>query len=122
MPSMTADNGLCLVESLLGAGADVNWQDIGGNTALHHALELPSFTSCKELLELLLSWGADINARNEDDNTALHVAAGIDLQYRQYEHNLEKTRIKCSAPFENDILAPPCQPTSKSKKPKDWPR
>ena len=58
-----------LVEILLKNGADVNKEDLRGNTALHIACEQ---SGTIKTINILLDNGADINKRNRNGNTALH--------------------------------------------------
>lgn len=106
MLALISPNATQVVKSLLKAGADVDARDVGGRTALHYALELYSFSKCKEVLELLLEAGANINIHcSSYGDTPLHTAARIDLQRRQYEINLQKMETVFSSESTNDAYA-----------------
>jgi ankyrin repeat protein len=57
-----------LAAAMLARGAEVNEQDIMGNTPLHWAVKYPA------MVRFLLENGADVNARNLLGETALHLA------------------------------------------------
>jgi hypothetical protein len=67
-----AENGdIRLVQELLDSGADINFQNIDGNTALMMA----SAWGYTEMGRLLLEKGADYNIRDNDGSTPLMIAA-----------------------------------------------
>ncbi len=59
-----------IVEMLLEAEVEVNFQDTNGWTALHEA----AYSGFDEIIELLLLSGADVSVKNERGFTPLHVA------------------------------------------------
>jgi ankyrin repeat protein len=59
------------VKIALDKGADINYKDNIGWTALLHA----TFYGYKDIVELLLKNGADINIKNNGGNTALIIAS-----------------------------------------------
>ncbi|CAD7057371.1 ankyrin repeat domain-containing protein [Pseudorhizobium halotolerans] len=64
--ALTAEN-LAEVEALLAAGADPNWIDPGGKTAVHRA----AFADDPRLLDVVLAHGGDPNARGLAGTTPL---------------------------------------------------
>ena len=65
------------VDLLIDAGADINWQDLTGRTALHHAAlcgeaEDERAASC---VRSLIAAGANVSVKTEWGQTALHLAA-----------------------------------------------
>ncbi len=62
------------VRGLLEAGADPNYEDLGGFPSLLGAIEAKR-TDGPALLALLLEFGADIQQRGINDSTPLHHAA-----------------------------------------------
>src|SRR5690606_42090976 len=64
------NNQLEVVRILLEAGADVNLQDSGGNTALMGVC----FKGYPKVAELLTSHGADLNLQHSNGGTALMFA------------------------------------------------
>lgn len=60
-----------LVETLIAMGADINWQDEDGWTALNYAISFDNVNICKMLIEA----GADPNSRDIDNKTPVHYAA-----------------------------------------------
>lgn len=60
-----------VLDLLIKAGSDVNYQDIDGDTPLHNAVLFFSFNTVKFLIEN----GADINIANNSDQTPIHYAA-----------------------------------------------
>ncbi|KAL2869507.1 ankyrin [Aspergillus lucknowensis] len=67
------------VTSFLSAGADVDYQDKDGKTALHRLCEVgdSEHNAPKiRLMEYFLDRGADWTIRDDDGNTVLHAAAG----------------------------------------------
>ncbi len=65
---------LDLVRALLEAGADPNYEDLGGFPSLLCAIDAQRSDGAA-LLELLLDFGADIQQRGINDYTPLHHAA-----------------------------------------------
>lgn len=59
-----------IVEILVKSGADVNQQNIAGDTSLHFAVRSDLSTITNQLIRL----GADINLKNEHGDTPLHHA------------------------------------------------
>ncbi len=62
-----------LVRVLLEAGADPNYEDLGGFPSLLAAIDAPR-DDVPALLELLLEFGADVQQRGINDSTPLHHA------------------------------------------------
>ena len=67
------------VKLLLEAGADIDAENDGGQTALHVILDLAQFKYTyhrlsKETVELLLGRGADVNLKDKDGRAPLHLA------------------------------------------------
>lgn len=59
-----------MVEGLLVRGADVNTEDLKGNTPAHIA----SVLRMTEILKVLLAHGVDINVQNTKGRTPLNMA------------------------------------------------
>ncbi|MEX1012579.1 MAG: ankyrin repeat domain-containing protein [Waddliaceae bacterium] len=55
-----------IVRALIEAKADINAEDLSGNTALHYA-------GSKEVVDVLIEAGANLEARNDRNETPLHV-------------------------------------------------
>ena len=66
-----------LVRALLEAGADPNYEDLGGFPSLLAAIDAPR-DDVPALLALLLQFGADVQQRGINDYTPLHHAAARD--------------------------------------------
>ena len=60
-----------LIETLITMGADINWQDEDGWTALNYAISFDKEDICK----ILIDAGADPNSRDIDNKTPVHYAA-----------------------------------------------
>ena len=84
------------VRALIELGADVNYKDRDGQTALHHAASFSKEQEAVEMTGLLVAAGADVNAVNESGTAPLHFAqhaacvdllvdAGADLEVRDGE-------------------------------------
>ena len=65
---------LNLVNDLIVLGANLDWQDIYGRTALHWCAR----DNRPEIARVLLDAGADMNMLNEDGMSALHLCARFD--------------------------------------------
>jgi len=59
---------------LLEHGADVNWRDSGGNTAIHCVIRSRIVLDPAEFVRVLIEFGADLSMRNSDGRTALEEA------------------------------------------------
>lgn len=57
-----------ILSALLSAGADINYQDANGQTALHYAYD------DEEMAQFLIKNGVDQNIKNKEGQTALHMA------------------------------------------------
>jgi ankyrin repeat protein len=109
MWALSSLNAISVIELLVQAGADVNARDFKGRTALHYALYIHSFPTCKQVLRFLLKAGANPNIHcNISGNTPLHAAAYIDLQNRQYDLNLQKMKASFSTESVNELYAGRC--------------
>ena len=64
------DGNMAQVNQYLNNGANVNFQDHNGNTALHLAVENNHF----DIIKLLLERGASMTIQNQAGNTALDIA------------------------------------------------
>ena len=64
-----SQEGACIVQLLLGCGANVNAQDKAGITPLH----LASYYGRLDIVRALLSQGARVNTKGELGQTALHL-------------------------------------------------
>lgn len=69
-PHSTCEIEIDIVEFLLEKGADANYKDETGKTALHIAVECAKV----RLVEVLLKYNADVNARNTKGYTSLDIA------------------------------------------------
>jgi len=58
-------------EILIKGGADLNYQNVDGSTALHTAAAFGN----TEIAKILIDSGADLNCKNNEGSTALHTAA-----------------------------------------------
>src|SRR5262249_48710931 len=67
---MTGDNDFQIAKMAVGAGANVNAQDINGNTPLHYA----AYYNSIGVAELLVSRRAVVDAKNYFGETPLHYA------------------------------------------------
>ena len=76
---------LDLVRDLIVLGANVDWQDGDGRTALHEC----AYKNRPEILRMLLDAGADVNIQDNDGWTALHWCA--------YEYHPEIARMLIDA-------------------------
>ena len=72
----TRENGLDKVRKLLKQGADINYQDSRGDTALICAVAESGKNSTEETVKLLIDSGANLNIQNKTGLTALMCAAG----------------------------------------------
>jgi len=75
---------------LVGAGADLNYQNADGSTALHTAAVFGK----TEVAKILIDAGADLNLKNNDGSTALHAAAflcRVDIVEALLENGADKT-------------------------------
>ena len=72
--SCTWSGKLDVVLALLIFGANVNKQNVHGDTALHTAAQQNRYTS-SEIAELLIKRGANLEIKNEYGETPLHIAA-----------------------------------------------
>ena len=64
----TISSGANLVDLLLNEGAEIEWIDKSGETALIHAAKILNVKSIK----ILCAWGCDVNAKDKKGSTALH--------------------------------------------------
>jgi len=68
-----------ITQQIIDAGADINYQDESGKTALMHALgQSSSYSSSKNIvkkLDVLLANNADVNIADKKGNTAILIAA-----------------------------------------------
>ena len=62
---------LNLVKDLIVLGANLDWQDNDGRTALH----VCAWNNRPEIARMLIDAGADLNIQNEYGSTALYVSA-----------------------------------------------
>ena len=62
-----------ITTQLLDKGAFLDWPDVRGNTALHHA----AMNNNKTLIELFVKRGANLSLKNTDGKTALDLAKEI---------------------------------------------
>ena len=74
MQSAAAQGQLERLRLLIDAGADLDFRDETGDSALHHAVR----GNHEDCVELLLKNGADINLENQERETPLYVAAKLD--------------------------------------------
>jgi hypothetical protein len=93
--ALTAEN-LAEVEALLAAGADPNWIDPGGKTAVHRA----AFADDPHLLDIVLAHGGNPNARGLAGTTPL-----VDAILAR-SHPLEKVERLLSAGADPDLADP----------------
>ena len=73
MNAVKAENTV-QVEGLLARGADVNYTDRRGNSAIIHAVR----SRQAEIVKLLMENGAEIQKKNKNNETALTIAAAVD--------------------------------------------
>ena len=69
-PAWDAARQVKTIERLLAAGANIDFQDKNGASALHRAVR----TRCAKAVECLLRLGCDVLARNAAGSTAFHLA------------------------------------------------
>ncbi len=104
----TIHNGLNIVRHLIAHGADVNAQDINGDTPLHY---YPNNTrACR----LLIESGADIDIQNNNERTPLHRAVemrSIDTIRLLIEHgaDVHAQDINGDTPLHNPMSLAACQ-------------
>lgn len=89
-----------IVQMLLDAGADVNFKNTNGDTALVYAALCGTLYKIdrkviidKSIIKILLNAGADVNAKNNNGITALMAI----LNYRQTESNTELIQMLLKA-------------------------
>jgi ankyrin repeat protein len=70
--AMVASNKVARI--LLAYGADPNWRDDEGNSALHRVIRSRIVVDPANFVEVLLEHGADASARNREDRTPLDEA------------------------------------------------
>lgn len=93
--AVTAEN-LTEFEAMLVAGADPNWVDPGGKTAVHRA----AFADDLRFLEVILARGGDPNARGAAGTTPLTDAI------LSPSHPIEKIKVLLSAGADPDAADP----------------
>ena len=77
-------NNAEVVEVLLKAGVDVNYQNSNGNTALHRAAYN---AKDPEVIELLLEYGADGTIKNNADRKAIEYIEGFEMDFGVVNEN-----------------------------------
>ena len=82
---------LNLVSDLIVLGANLDWQNNDGWTALH----LCAYFNHPEIAKMLLDAGADVNIQDEDGYTALHVSA--------FNNRIEITQVLIDAGADKTI-------------------
>lgn len=88
------DEGTCrkrLVGKLIEYGADFNCVDAEGNTPLHTALSIISYTE-PGVVELLIKSNCNINAQNNKGKTPLHVL--VDHIHYDYNNDHDPTELQ----------------------------
>ena len=106
MRALHSPNAPAILKLLLGASAAVNARDAQGQTALHYAVQLPTFSLCREVLDILLQADADVNIPcNRTGDTVLHVCAKLDLRARRYELDIQNKEEELSSQSLNEIYA-----------------
>jgi len=91
---------------LIGAGADINYQNTDGSTALHTAIAFGK----TGLAKILIDAGIDLNIKNKDGSTALHTAAffcNIEVVEALLEKGADKTLLNNYYKTAYDIVKPP---------------
>lgn len=79
-----------ILQLLLESGADVNFAEDHGNTALHYAV---SRLTNLRIVEYLITFGADVNARNTLGESALYMALKKPLIRRNKMLSTQDTQI-----------------------------
>ena len=82
---------LNLVRDLIVLGANLDWQNNDGWTALHWC----AYFNHPEIAKMLLDAGADVNIQDEDGYTALHVSA--------FNNRIEITQVLIDAGADKTI-------------------
>ena len=82
---------LNLVSDLIVLGANLDWQNNDGWTALHWC----TYFNHPEIAKMLLDAGADVNIQDEDGYTALHVSA--------FNNRIEITQVLIDAGADKTI-------------------
>jgi hypothetical protein len=82
---------LNLVSDLIVLGANLDWQNNDGWTALHWC----AYFNHPEIAKMLLDAGADVNIQDEDGYTALHVSA--------FNNRIEITQVLIDAGADKTI-------------------
>jgi hypothetical protein len=90
---LTKDNDLEIARIAIEAGADVNAQDLNGDTPLHHAARY----NCRKIAELLVSQKANVDAKNSYGDTPLHLA----VEWRNKDFAYYLVRLGANSNIEN---------------------
>ena len=86
-----------LVEKMIIRGANINTQDINGDSALHIAINCWNF----EITRILLKYNANIDMQNLEGNTALHIS--VDMLWYEISKLLILYRAKTDIKNYDDL-------------------
>ncbi|KAM3589297.1 hypothetical protein VKS41_000165 [Umbelopsis sp. WA50703] len=84
---------ISIMQHLISSNADINVQDINGDSALHHAVK----TEKIDVVKLLLEAGANVNAVNALGQSPLHLAIQHSKRQINTSLRIEKALLNCGA-------------------------
>jgi ankyrin repeat protein len=84
---------ISIMQHLISSNADINVQDINGDSALHHAVK----TEKIDVVKLLLEAGANVNAVNALGQSPIHLAIQHSKRQINTSLRIEKALLNCGA-------------------------